>query len=186
MKKTLSLLLLLVASSAFAGSAQLTNVLQFGGNLGSVGATFQVPGGDYSKLIAISSNFSGAIGATAYGGFAKLNSPAATGFYKVTTGKTFYVVGYYVYQNGSSTIQFQVGCATASFTHGTTSTPTGAYYYSPSSAFADSVIRAYTQVATGRYMEFYPVPMSFPADCYPFQRNDGGSSTMITFIGFEA
>jgi hypothetical protein len=185
MNKFLILVLtyLLLALPALAGTASNSNVLQFGGNLGSVGPTFQVPGGDYTKLITIGSSKSGALGSN-YGAFSKLNSPGSTAVYKVPTGKKLYVVGYYGWYNGTAAVTFQLGYTMTVFANGDASL-TSPVYYSATSAIADSGVMLQAVPTSGRYLEFYPIPMSFPADSYPFQRNDGGSTAQIMLVGFE-
>jgi hypothetical protein len=90
----------------------------------------------------------------------------------VPSGKTLYVLGVYYTNSLGTGLQILFGYGTAAIaSEGTTTPPTGAIYYgSGNSVFVSGLS---TAAAAGAYT-YMPIPMSFPANSYPFVKFYGG------------
>ena len=173
------LLLILLRTVAFAGTAQVNNIVQMGGgkNIGLPTAT--LPLGSLSSFIQLSaSSFT-----STSGNFLMLSRWASTGSsgqYQVTTGKTFRVVGIWYYSNGTSQ-KITLGFGTAALSSdNTSSAPTGVVYYSAGAGVTGLTLDSNAAWA------FLPITAEFPALSFPFVKVHTASDNYnILVMGVE-
>jgi hypothetical protein len=149
--------IVLLAQNSFAATAQVNNVLQF--------PNITLP---FSQIGKLRNLVAGSSGPTANNYFILANtmSPGSTTQYQVASGKTLVCFGFYSVNGSASTaadsLRFLYGTAALSGDN-TSSAPTGVVYLAGSTSNSSIGHR----IVGGNVYNYFPTPISFPANSYP-------------------
>lgn len=170
-KKIIALLLLAAVPSFAANLPQAASVLQTGYGVDTAVPSDARPNVSGARAARIT--LMGGVNSGASGRYYKLTLAASHSTdganYQVTSGKTLYCDGFYGTAASAGGISF--GYGTASVTDNDSTNPTGLKLYSINDAI-------YFQAAVN--MKWFPVPMSFPSQSYPFVKNTSEAANAFT------
>lgn len=178
--KFLALIFLLMATPAFATfTPQASGNYGLGGLVNSAVPTCAVPPGGISVTLSASGNVDG--------DYVALNSNNAGvgqtdgAQWKVPTGLYFHGCGFYVYTAaGAANRSLGFGYGTAALAAMTTPTaPTGNVRYGNATNFSTNA-KGFGLPLTAT-LQWFPFPISFPGDAYPWARY-GGAGDVFTVV----
>lgn len=162
-------------NQSHAATAQVNNVVQSGAGMDAKVPAKIYPAGDSARHLSLIMKHTGGA-ANEYHGFYELGG-AGTAQYQVPGGQTLECENMNV--NSTAALGYTFGYATASFTEGTTTAPTGAQYYGPGDVPTFGAFFNTETTAAGVYRSL-PVKTTFAATVFPFvQGNSGSTGYMI-------
>lgn len=166
-----------------SGSGNISDIVVLGG-ITSSAPGFNIPlSANLNERNYLTLTSTG-VGTINYNAFFVLGAASGTpgSIYQVPNGKTFQGVGLEIMDLGTDS-KMQLGTATASFTTGTGSAPTGAVYW------AGGVTTAFWNFFAGHTagLQLYmPMTYQISQNLFPFSLNmDGASKYQMKMFGYE-
>lgn len=195
--RILASLFLLLSTSVLADGANLnvSNVVGIGGIQGmnnttqfTINSDLFVPIGSLtatSKIKTLVSNLLGTISVETWLAFI---DPSTGAQYQVPNGKTFTPIKVCMSVTATNGFNGTIGSATATFTHGTNTEPTGSSYFGGGAVSARPMILSGVPAAGGTVDKCisFPFVSGFLANSYPFFNTSVSSNANVIYlVGIE-
>lgn len=157
--KNLLLIIIIISMNAMSLTGYVVNQ---GNVIDSDTPAKVLPGGYLGNIITIISGGTSITSGNFYR-LVKMGGGTNAANYQVTNGKTLYCSGAWYYATG--TISLTVGYGTTAVTDNNSTPPTGVVYFGGS---ANTLTFSLPSTSVQGTHKFFPFPMSFPSQSFPF------------------